>query len=116
MFETIISGLVVSFIGWLFWLANKHPQVFQKISAPLSSFAFAIALSLTAYSTALSWSVFEVYKHLDATSSKPVISAIESLQIPLLYVWLSYFGIVIYLTFLDYLHDFLKKGDKSTSK
>ena len=100
MLESIVSALIVALIGLPAFLAYKHYSVYTRVSSRLSTYAFALALTVIAFNSGkyLAFAEFP-----EVVEVKELIEKQDILMRIMLISGFLYFAFLIYLTVLDYL-------------
>jgi hypothetical protein len=96
LFDTIISGVILSLLSGLAWLAYKHPHAYKKMIPTLPALIMGLFACVMAYDMG-------VIKVFGPATSIPLTGFI-------------FLGIYFYLMFLYYLPDLLKKDKNDHPK
>jgi hypothetical protein len=111
MLNAILSGLILSFISALAFLAYRHQQIFSLIKLPLLIIALVVFVSIMSYNYGISvaQNSLPFPKSVSPEDHKAIYDAIGQKQVDSLWPWVFFGGFNLYILVLSLLSHLVAK-------
>jgi len=109
--ETLITGLIVTAISGITFLAYKHQNGYRKIHqfiGPIATTGFMLA---SIWNYAVSTTAIELNQFIAADQSLNALNSKRELEFPLMWVFIATASLYLYSLFLLYLQQILDIND-----